>query len=391
MEDDLTSSRKEGLPVSRLSLLTRLALLLAGSWFTGTAAARAPDVEVLRLEQAVTGLPDLAEGQSLRQRLTLDLVGRRVLLEMLPGEKGARKLALSREGASRILLRLDFSPPLIHEIIDDRKMFRSHEGDLNHLQDDRDIQEMNEIRLARRLPAAERDKLLRDSHLRLDGKRVVEMTTGGTKEILGHECRKVTLTENGRVVIEAWMAEALPGGPQFYELYSHLGTFSQEVLEEAKKLRGLPLEAHIRVVTAAPTFQIHAKTTRLELEAKVKPEFFDLPVGYRKIEEVPPLVACPVCGSEVERDEPAGGQIRLPEGVIHFNTPKCKKEFIQLLRKSRSEAIRKAREARQGKKPSGGRDPEKSEKPGEKPEKSGDSGKSPEKAPARPAEPAQKS
>ncbi len=304
-----------------------------------------PTLKVLQLEQEVTGLPDLQKGKSLKQKLTMDLKGRRVLLEVVAEKGKERPLSLSREGANRILLRMDLSPPLIQEIIDKRKMFKLHEGDLNQLQEDRNIQEMNEIRHAKKQSAAERDKLLRDNFLRLDGKRIVEVKEGEKKKLLGYDCKKVTVTENGRVVIEAWMAEKLSGGSNFYELYSHLGTFSKEVLEKTKSLKGLPLEAKIKVITAAPTFEIKAVTTKVQPALMVSPLFYDVPTDYREIEDIPPLVKCPICLTEVERDEPPGGQIRLPELTICFNTASCKKTFIKALRKNRLETIKKAKEA----------------------------------------------
>lgn len=271
----------------------------------GTAEAKVKNPHALVVEQRVTGHPDLEKGEVMRQRITIDLESSRLLLEALtPDGKPGATLDHSAGGASRVILRMDREPPVIYEIFDEEKAYRAHEGDLNRLQEERDIQEMNDIRLARRLPRAEREQLLQKNYLRPDGSREVEVRRGETREILGYECREVTITENGRPVIEAWMTTDLAGGKSFYELYRRLGAFSQQVLEKVATLEGLPIRARIKVVTALPAYELEAECTRVQPLASLAPDAFELPAEYREIQDVPPYLACPVCGKEVERDAP---------------------------------------------------------------------------------------
>jgi hypothetical protein len=101
---------------------------------------------------------------------------------------------------------------------------------------------------------------------------------GAQKEILGYQCQEVTVTENGRRVMRAWITREVEGARSFFHLYRRLGAFSREVLEKVATLEGLPLEAEITVVTAAPAFRISARCLSVKL-VEVPDTAFEVPGG----------------------------------------------------------------------------------------------------------------
>ena len=293
-------------------------------------AARA----MLVVEQEVRGLPGLEEGQVVRHRLTLDIAEQRAVLEVLPSDpsksKEAASLSLSDEGANRIILRGDMDPPLIYEIVDREKRYRVRKDDLNRIQLERDAYEEQIRRTASQLTEANRKKLLRDNHIRPDGKRIVEVRYGGDKTLLDYRCREVFVTENGRQIIHAWMTEEIPGG-NFYQLYRKLGVFSEQVLEKTAALKGLPLSMKLRIVTAGPDPEIEVLCTKVDRK-DIATSIFELPAGYEEFKEPEPITQCPICGREIDTDAPGAVFKPLPvprRGPKDFPlcSAKCKKTF----------------------------------------------------------------
>ncbi len=334
-----------------LSAVLVLALVVVGGRAGRAGDAPRPAVPVLVVEQEISGIPGMAEDAVSRQRLTLDTAGKRVLLESLPDPRaGQRGIGLAGSEFTRVILRLDREPQVIYEVDDTERVYRVRDADLSRLQEERDQMELQLTLKSRSLPEAARRKVLAENHLRADGKREVTVRRGGTREILGHGCEEVIVTENGREVIRAWVTAEIEGGASFYELYRSLGAFSKEVLAKVRPIAGLPLAARITVVTAAPAYDIEARCTAIDRGLSVSPAVFDVSEEYRKVEQVSGIVACPICGSEMEWERPGGGIHFDPLTREEFRTcsKACKKTMRERLKARLDEAFR--REAEGGKK-----------------------------------------
>ena len=303
------------------------------------------DLPAVLLEQEVRGLPGLKSEIIARQRLTI--LPNKLLLEALPtdsknnnsGENGNSEtissVLLSAEGANRVILDLSSKTPQIFEIIDHKKKYKVRSANLSHLQEDRDNMELNIIEHIKTYnKKSERDKACEKNHIQLDGTRTVKVKYGGTREILGYSCREVEVTENGRRVIHAWMTTEITGGNSFYQLYQGLGAFSREVLARVKEIEGLPLEATIKVVTAAPAYDIKATCLLIKKDVLVSPGLFSIPDTYQKIEETPGILPCPICGKEFEWDEPGGSALD-PITKIEYRTcsRECHKRMVAIINK----------------------------------------------------------
>ncbi|MBI4586127.1 MAG: DUF4412 domain-containing protein [Planctomycetes bacterium] len=327
----MTRKARKSQPRLRLGFLSFLLLTPAAAAcpvLTGQATTRA-----IIFEQKVSGLPGLQrpgqkEEKPALHRVTVELSGQRLAIEALvaEGEAGAKEAKMSERGANRIILRLDLETPRIYEIFDSARQYRVHAGDLNRLQVDRDIFEQDMLRRMPKFSAAEQEDLLKQNHLRRDGKRLVEVKTGGIRPILGYNCQEVLVTENGRRVVRAWMTRDIGGGKSFYQLYRRLGAFSEEVLQKIDPVEGFPLEAEIKVITALPSYDLKAECVQVK-ESEVNTEIFELPPGYEEIKDPPPVASCPVCGKKFEWDQPGG---RYFEGnrELRFCSKDCLKKFV---------------------------------------------------------------
>jgi hypothetical protein len=317
-------------------------------------------IAVLRLKQEVRGLhrqrrtegkgapkaPDAHESVTL-QDMTVDTSGQRLMLRTIDAAGKTANTPLT-EGANRVVLRMDREPPEIVTFFDAERQYRAYEGDLNKYQDERDITEAHERRriLAdQSMSKINQDAQLKKSFLRRDGKRVVEVEHGGTETVLGHPCREIKVTENGRVIIHAWITEDLGGGTSFYQLYRRLGTFSREVLDQIENLEGVPLRATIQLVTAGPPRKIEVRCIEVLANASVPSDFFGIPEGYEKFEEAPAVAPCPICSKRVERDQ-AGGAFADPIRKIrlHFCSRECRNKYIEGFKKRREAARDKGQE-----------------------------------------------
>jgi len=320
-------------------------------------------VSAIILEQEVKGLPGLKSEITARQRITIHPGGKRLLLEALPATKSSSpstktaetdgkkptapnsaSVLLSSEGANRVILDMSTKPPEIYEIIDDQKRFKARSANLSHLQNDRDDMDLHILNYIERsnLKKTEVNKLLAENHLRLDGKRVVKVSHGEKREILGYPCQEVIITENGRQVIQAWMTTEITGGKSFYELYQSLGAFSKEVLEKVRGVEGLPLKAKIKVVTAAPAYDIEANCLEVKKGVQTSMKVFSPPGDYKKIEEIPGIVPCPICGKELEWDQP-GGIANDPINGKEYRTcsRECHKKMKEIINKKVEERFKK--------------------------------------------------
>lgn len=286
-------------------------------------------VDVLRVVQRATGVPN-STGESgtrqVEQAITVAEGGERVLLEQYtpaPKEGGDRRLE------SRIVLRLDRQPPIAWEFGPDGETYREHEGDLNAIQRDRTVREREVLRRATRMPAAERDQILEQNHLRLDGKREVKVRWGETSSVLDSTCRELVVTENGRTIIDACISEEAAGGQSFFQLYRRLGAFSQEVLDAIRDVKGLPLRGSITVVTKLPVYTFDFVVEDIE-RTKVDAKDFELPPGATELVETPAIVRCPTCQKELEAAR--GQKFTYGGRTLYFCDNECLRKFKASLR-----------------------------------------------------------
>lgn len=216
------------------------------------------------------------------------------------------------------ILRLDNPEPVLWEISADRSMYREI-SDLARIQKDRLQQEKQLVDRIRDLPEEERTALLAASHLRLsrDGNIVREISieekpTSG--ERLGLPVRQVLVRENGRLVADLLVAD-IDTRFSMARFHRASGAFSEEVLQALEKIKGLPLEGTIQVVTATLAHPLSFKI--LEWEHKnVDMAIFDLPVNCQLIDDQA-FVHCPVCGQEVER-EASAARARKRDGTWYY-------------------------------------------------------------------------
>jgi hypothetical protein len=262
-------------------------------------------VRALAVDQEVSGIPGLEAKKKVRQRLLLDPTGKWAAVESLEGG-GTGSVSLSSSGANRMILRMDAKQPTLLEISDRDRSYRTTPANFSHIQAERDLRELYALQNLARDPAA-RKKVLDENHLREDGRRVVEVTVGASVEILGFSCKEIVVTENNRLVIQAWMTKDIAGGANFYELYQSLGAFSKEVLEKIRPLEGVPLKARFKVITATPVvYELHVEALKLEKDVSIPRARLEIPEEYRQIEDAPSVLPCPVCKKEFEWENPGG-------------------------------------------------------------------------------------
>jgi YHS domain-containing protein len=294
------------------------------------AAAAEPALKALRIEQITSGIPGHRPDEptrSQRQVLLVDEKGERILLEAYDLSSGRLE--------ERTILRLDETPPVIRVVAPDGSSYREHRGDLNDFQKNRRIRELEQLRIVKTLPRRERDAYLAQNHWRLDGKREVTLEHGETRRLLDHDCRRVVITENGRRIVDGWIAEAAGGGRSYFNLYRRLGAFSDEVLEKLQAVRGIPLRASITVVTELPTYELEVEVQKIE-EVAVPPATFQTPPGAKKIEEAPRETRCalPSCGKTVD-PKSAGGQGRIDGKVVYYCSEEHSTEHFEEIRKAK--------------------------------------------------------
>ncbi len=175
-------------------------------------------------------------------------------------------------------------------------------ADYSEIQEKRDRFE-KKIRENDRLSESERRQALQDNYIRADGQRIVKTTKSEAPpiEIQGHSysVSKFEIRENGRKVVEALVTTDLPIEVPFFEFYRNLGAFSDEVLTELQKIKGVPLQAEFLVVTSLVNHKIAAKIDELEL-VQVPASVFELPVGAKERQQTP-FAICPVTNQRVEK------------------------------------------------------------------------------------------
>ncbi|MGE4619483.1 MAG: hypothetical protein AAEJ04_06720 [Planctomycetota bacterium] len=263
-----------------------------------------PTVDALVIQHEMTGRPGSPEETTSVQNALVS--SDRVLVE-------DRSRGLVR------ILRLDQPEPILWEISADQAFYRETK-DLGRIQKDRIQQEKQLLRRVEGLPAAEREALLKANHIRVSatGDLIREITvedkeTDETRHDL--PVRNVRIFENGRLIVDALVADVdIPFS--LAKFHSASGAFSAQVLEALEKVKGLPLEGSIQVVTATLSHPLQFKVTQWHRSSEIPLSVFDLPLDCQKVEDQA-FAHCPVCGSEVER-EASAARARKRDGSWHY-------------------------------------------------------------------------
>ncbi len=299
------------MPILPTALVTLAAALLLGQGPTLPADEPGPQrIRALIVDQEANGLPNQPTEDPVRQRIVI--AEDRLLLE-------------NPQSGVVYLLRLDQDPVSLVEISHDKKLYR--EGrELDRIQHERSVSETQTLERLRDAPALERSAVMNRLFLRPGLEREVTVQHfEEEREILGRKAHRVEVRENGRVIVDAWIAAEDTGIP-FFEFYRRVGAFSEEVIAKLRELKGLPLEAKFTVVTSVLPHEIHVRALEI-IEDNVQRRLFEIPPGAEKIEESP-FAQCPICGSDVEREAPPAGQsIRRDGTTVYFDRRECKEEY----------------------------------------------------------------
>lgn len=270
----------------------------------------------LVLEFTTTGLLPGAGREAkpsvVRQRITVDATGTRILYEETP--EGARE-------TRRVILRADGPKPVVWELIG-IDGYKEHDGDLNRVQSERDLIEANQVLSANSLPRKDREAFFRENcGLLPNNERVVKVVRSAAQPFLGHDCERVLLTENCLTILEGDVARMplVQGG--FFQLYRRLGAFSDKVLAELGKIDGVLLRGKVTVVTALRPHQFEIEATKITVQP-VASALFEV-AGRRKLED-PVEVACAVCGKVLDPgNKTTTSLVPLPSGKV---IPSCSNE-----------------------------------------------------------------
>ncbi len=289
--------------------------------------------QVLRVEQLTGGLPGLKAGERIRQVLWIG--EQRLRLDEIPQGGGAP--------VPRYLLNAEQDPPVIYELFPRKKSYRTWK-ELQNLQADRDTYELQLLAATASLPAEERDRVRATYHVREGLKREVKLEESGGRSVTlegkTYKCRRLIVTENERVILDALITDEIAQGRSYYRFYRRLGVFSDQVLGALKDVKGFPLKAKICVVTGKLKgyYELTIEVVSVRSE-EVPSSFFDIPKDWT--EETKPLrVTCAnrTCSNIVEPANPAGGKFRWRGRWYYFCSRECRRAFIDELKRALMQA-----------------------------------------------------
>ncbi len=305
--------------------------LLAAALFATPAAGAAEKIDAVRIEQVTSGLPGNTSKQprSVRQVLWIDGKSRRLRLEQYTAgnDKVLETLYLLHCGEKK--------ETSIFTLPGGGKKYREYRGDLNENQRNRRVHELEQLRVLKSYSVKERKLAMKKLGLREGGKRDVRIRWNEAADHLGFACRRLTVTENEIVVIDAVLTNSLPGqgagsASSYFAMYRRLGVFSEEVLEEIRGVEGIPMKAEITVITELPRYTISVETRLLKRE-KMTSSLFELPAGSEKILGTPAFSTCPICETRGETEK-MGRVFTQAGGVIYVDSERCARQLQKKLK-----------------------------------------------------------
>ena len=296
--------------------LSLLALILTSPdlWGQVVPAAQAPSLGVgnvrsLVISQQANGLPNQPTKEKVFQRM--QVTKDHLRLDDL-------------QGGVIYLLELVDGEPRLKEVSADGKHYRE-DGELGELQKSRDRSERQTLERLKGRPELERKEVMAAQYLRpgLEREVIVERT-GEKKVILERTSERVLVKENGRTIVNVWLAPSEGIDIPFFQFYSKLGAFSKEVLPKLAELKGLPLQVDFTVVTAILAYNI--SVTAIDVSVMEVPLAEYRVPATAKLVERETMATCPICGQQVEIAN--AKQSRRSDGSsVYFDSKECTAEF----------------------------------------------------------------
>lgn len=304
-------------PLTALPILLALLLSSVGGEVQAQSKEDAPPakrsgmVRSLIIAQSANGLPNQPTTEKVLQKLVVS--ENRLRLDDL-------------QGGVIYLLELVDGEPQLKEVSKDLKRYRESD-ELGELQRSRNQAERQILARLKSAPELERKSVMAKLHLRPNLEREVEVVrTGEKKKILERDTERVLVKENGRTIVDVWLASSEKIDIPFFHFYSKLGAFSDEVLPKLAELEGLPLEVTFNVVTATLTYKISVNATDLVI-SEVPLSEFQVPATAELVKRET-MSPCPICGTLVEIASPPAGQSKRRDGSrVYFDSRECKIEF----------------------------------------------------------------
>ncbi|MCP4631760.1 MAG: hypothetical protein GY855_02460 [candidate division Zixibacteria bacterium] len=105
--------------------------------------------------------------------------------------------------------------------------------------------------------------------------------TGKTKDILGYKCSQYIVKKSGSKMVEMWSTEDLEYNNAFSDYMSLTMPGGQAMMDEFKKMKGLPLETNMSMQMMG--VENKSLTTATEIKkTDVKDSEFEIPEGFKK-------------------------------------------------------------------------------------------------------------
>jgi len=107
--------------------------------------------------------------------------------------------------------------------------------------------------------------------------------TGRKKNIMGYPGQEIIILKDGEPIVEMWITEKIDPGKSYKELIENLRFFPESLIEELKKIKGIPLKSKFTLNIGQ--LEINAQTTVEKISQKViDPAEFKIPPSFEKIE-----------------------------------------------------------------------------------------------------------
>jgi len=312
--------------VQRLLTATVCAFLLLGAATVAaspdppakTTEGKAPLAGLVILQRA-NGLPGTRAGELVPQRL---LVG-----------AGSIRIDDQRAGGRFLIVRLNEGvihelDPTLHLVKDTR--FRDLKAKREKAEREREAFRLSALKRHKdgRLTGDQLDRVLRKRGLRRDGR--THLTTRVAPDRVGRwKVQRYTIALNEKVYIQVFATKDLHGytrPPELFRFYDQAGLFPRQVMEALKGIEGFPVRvvAHLDYFSAGA--EIVSDVEDVMAWDPVDPKLFEIPAGYRTVEEFPkPVVArnaCPVCGRPNAR-------LRVPGSRVRVDSQACMRKYMQ--------------------------------------------------------------
>lgn len=180
------------------------------------------------------------------------------------------------------------------------------------------------IRLANdRLGPAGAQAMLAPLGLRPDGTTVTRTVwTGETRNLAGHQARRVQVLKNDLVVFDLWVTDDLPRPEGLIELYQAIGVYPRVLILQVAEIQGFPLRIDALVDLHGFSGHLIIEAGQIDQNIDIPHADFEVPPTFQVAQPEAELLTCPQCGREFpENTGPP------PQGAEHLRF--CSNECIQ--------------------------------------------------------------